>query len=271
MTTLKDLPLMIEPEQLEPLLREPNLRVIDLCNHQLYQQLHIPGAIHVEPRHLISGMPPATGQLPSAEQLQALFNQIGLHDDLHIVVYDDEGGGWAGRFIWTLDVIGHKNYSCLNGGIRAWLDDKHPISNSVPTIEPTNPSITINHDVIASAEYIIEQLDNPNTVIWDARSPAEYSGERVLAQRGGHIPGAVNHEWTRSMDMQRSFRMRTNVQPELEELGITLDKEVITHCQTHHRSGYTYLVAKALGYKKIRAYDGSWSEWGNRPDTPIEQ
>ena len=270
MTTLKDLPLIIEPEQLEPLLNEPGLRIVDLCNIQLYQQLHIPGAVHVEPRQMISGMPPATGKLPAVEQLQQLFGAIGLHEDMHIVVYDDEGGGWAGRFIWTLDVIGHKNYSCLNGGIRSWLDGKHPVSNAVPDVEASQPVITINPDVMASAEYIMDKIGDQTSVVWDARSPEEYRGERILAQRGGRIPGAVNYEWTRSMDFQNSFRIRDSVESELAELGITADKEIITHCQTHHRSGYTYLVAKALGFKNVRAYDGSWSEWGNRADTPVE-
>ncbi len=191
-------------------------------------------------------------------------------NDQHIVVYDDEGGGWAGRFIWTLDVIGHTNYSYLNGGIHAWLKAGLPLENTPNQPEPTDVTLSINDEVIASREYIEASLDNPGVVIWDARSPEEYRGERVFAMRGGHIPGAVNYEWTRAMDPARHYRIREGVQEELEALGINKDKEIITHCQSHHRSGFTYLVAKTLGYKNVRAYDGSWSEWGNLPDTPIE-
>ena len=91
------------------------------------------------------------------------------------------------------------------------------------------------------------------------------------AQKAGHIPGAVNFEWTAGMDPQRAMRMRLDIQQQLTALGITADKEIITHCQTHHRSGFTYLVAKALGYPRLKAYAGSWGEWGNHPDTPVER
>ncbi|TMO73445.1 thiosulfate sulfurtransferase, partial [Pseudoalteromonas sp. S3776] len=104
---------------------------------------------------------------------------------------------------------------------------------------------------------------------WDARSAGEYRGEKVFSQRAGHIPGAVNLEWTLAMDHERNLRIRSDIADILEQLGITRDKNVITHCQSHHRSGFTYLVGKSLGFS-IRAYDGSWSEWGNLPDTPIE-
>ncbi len=92
----------------------------------------------------------------------------------------------------------------------------------------------------------------------------------MLTARGGHIPGAINFEWTAGMDRERQLRIREDLAAELERLGITRDKEIITHCQTHHRSGFTYLAAKALGYPRVKAYAGSWGEWGNHPDTPIE-
>ena len=87
---------------------------------------------------------------------------------------------------------------------------------------------------------------------------------------GGHIPGAINFEWTAGMDPQRGLRIRSDMAQVLRDLGITPDKEIITHCQTHRRSGFTYVAAKALGYPRVKAYAGSWSEWGNLTDTPIE-
>ena len=92
----------------------------------------------------------------------------------------------------------------------------------------------------------------------------------MLAAKSGHIPGAVNFEWTAGMDKARQLRIRTDMPQILEDLGITRDKEIITHCQTHHRSGFTYLVAKSLGYPRVKGYAGSWGEWGNHPDTPVE-
>ncbi|MNE76898.1 Thiosulfate sulfurtransferase [compost metagenome] len=117
----------------------------------------------------------------------------------------------------------------------------------------------------------MSRLGASDLAIWDARTPAEYRGEKVLAARGGHIPGAVNFEWTAGMDHERALRIRRDMPQILEKLGITPDKEVITHCHTHHRSGFTYLVARALGYPNLKGYAGSWSEWGNHPDTPVER
>jgi thiosulfate/3-mercaptopyruvate sulfurtransferase len=186
------------------------------------------------------------------------------------VVYDDEGGGWAGRFIWLLDVIGHGRYHFLNGGLQAWLSEDRELSQTTPPAAAGLAHLTLHDGPTASRAYLQRRLGATDLAVWDARSPAEFSGEKVLAARGGHVPGAVNFEWTAGMDPQRGLRIRADMAEVLEGLGITKDKEVITHCQTHRRSGFTYLVAKALGYPRVKAYAGSWSEWGNLPDTPIE-
>ncbi|WP_257281547.1 MULTISPECIES: sulfurtransferase [unclassified Endozoicomonas] len=269
MNSIEDLPLILEAEQLAPLLGHENLLIVDLCNPRLYDHSHVPGAVSVAPQSMVSGVKPAAGKLPAVEQLSQMLSNIGYSKNKHIVVYDDEGGGWAGRFIWTLDVIGHKKYSYLNGGAHVWLKEGHPTESTINRPEPTRVDLKIDNSVIASKEFIMDSLEDPNTVIWDARSADEYQGEKRFSQRGGHIPGAVNLEWTLAMDHDRNLRIRSDIAGVLEQLGITPDKKVITHCQSHHRSGFTYLVGKSLGFS-IRAYDGSWSEWGNLPDTPIE-
>lgn len=106
----------------------------------------------------------------------------------------------------------------------------------------------------------------------DTRSPLEYSGQKRLAERGGHIPGAVNFDGINAMDPQNNLRLKPAdvLQQPLAGLGITQDKEAIVYCQTHHRSAHTYMVLKSLGFTKIKGYPGSWSEWGNQRDTPIE-
>lgn len=271
MTDLSDpLPRLLEPEELEPLLSESGLLIIDLCNDQLYSRMHIPGAVHVSPQELMCGTPPATGKLPSKEQLAALFSRIGLTGDRHVVVYDDEGGGWAGRFIWTLDVIGHNNWSYLNGGFVAWHNENHPVTSDIPVPQAVERDIDINPSPIIEAEEIMAQLSSGDLLIWDARSLAEYTGERVMASKGGHIPGAIHCEWTSMMDSDRNLRVREDALERLAELGFTPDKPVATHCQSHHRSGFTYLLGRLLNFENIRGYHGSWSEWGNREDTPVE-
>ena len=129
---------------------------------------------------------------------------------------------------------------------------------------------TLNHDFELSKEQIIERIGREDFAIWDARSNKEYTGEKVISARGGHIPGAVNYEWTLGMDAERGLRINDLAEFEalLNSLGLTKDKEIATHCQTHHRSGFTYLVGKILG-RNMKAYAGSWAEWGNDELAPI--
>lgn len=267
------LPLLIEAKQLDALLatKTDKLLILDVCSKENYQKHHIPGAIHIEPKALQCGEAPAPGKLPSVEQLSKLFSEIGLTPEQHVIAYDDEGGGWAGRLIWTLDVIGHQQYSYLDGGLHSWLNEEYATETTPTTKSTVDYEVSINPQAIAQLEDIIPQLGDDNFAIWDARSASEYDGSKVLAKRGGHIPGAINIDWLDLIDKQRNMRLvdLDSLQKQLNTLGLSKDKLIVTHCQTHHRSGLTYLAMKILGYPNIKAYDGSWSEWGNNDDTPI--
>ncbi len=273
--TSTNLPLLLEAEQLANYLEhntDDNLLILDVCTADNYAKHHIPGAIHISPQSLQAGSAPVPGKLPSKEQLKQLFSDVGLNDSKHVIAYDDEGGGWAGRLIWTLDVLGHKNYSYLNGGLHAWLNEGHSSESKTNTGRPTDFQVTIDNNPIAVVADIVAKLNDNNFGIWDARSAEEYDGSKVLAKRAGHIPGAINIDWLELMDRDRNMRLidLELLQKRLEDVGLGKEKEIVTHCQTHHRSGLSYLAMKILGYTNIKGYDGSWSEWGNRDDTPIE-
>ena len=270
MPDFSGLPLVIEPCDLRTRLDAPNLILVDLTSVARYETGHIAGAHFVDPKRTQLGQPPAPGLLPTQAALEALFGELGHNPNAVYVVYDDEGGGWAGRFIWLLDVIGHSAYHYLDGGIHAWIGEKYDVTQDVPSAATGPVTLTLHDEPTATREYLQSRLGAADLAIWDARSEAEYRGEKVLAAKGGHIPGATHFEWTAGMDKNRNLRIRTDMAHVLKDLGITPDKEVITHCQTHHRSGFTYLVAKALGYPRVKGYAGSWGEWGNHPDTPVE-
>lgn len=269
---MPELPLILEPEDLACSLQYEQLLIVDLSTPEHYADSHIPGAIHVHPQETRGRQSRLPGLPPSTAELQTLLGRIGFTPEHHVVAYDHEGGGWAGRFLWLLDCIGHHRYSLLNGGRIAWIKEGYPTKTEAPSPEPTDPDIHLQNEPIASREEVEAAIGRDDVSIWDARSPLEYRGERESAARNGHIPGAVNLEWTELMDPDNHYRLlpEDQLRRKLEDAGIRARTHVITHCQSHHRSGLTYVVARALGYPGVRAYAGSWAEWGNLAETPIE-
>lgn len=246
--------------------------LIDMSKPGIYAQAHLENAINIDYNLLQQGGSVA-GLAPNIADIEKLLSEIGLTEETHVIAYDEEGGTRAARFLWILALAGHKHFSYLDGGIHAWLAQDLPYS-SEPTAQPASTDYRIaalQTQHLATIDDVIERHQNADTVIWDARSPEEYLGIRVNSKRGGHIPGAINYNWENAIDRDNDNLLRPleDIRKELTALGITADKEVITHCQTHHRSSFTWLLAKHLGFDNVRGYAGSWSEWGNRENTPI--
>lgn len=270
--TVPALPRLIAPEDFVKHLHEPGILLVDLSQARVHEETHVPGAVHLDFRLTQSGVPPAPGALPDADALAVLLGGLGLTPETHVVAYDDEGGGWAGRFLWLLSMVGHDRWSYLDGGIHAWLAAGLPVEQQPNLPVRCRYPVQLRGDDDVDAAWLHAHLGDPSLAIWDARSRDEFNGVRMLAARGGHIPGAVNLDWVDCMDRQNHLRLKPlgQLRETLAGLGITADKDIVTHCQTHHRSGLTWLVGKLLGFPRIRAYAGSWSEWGNDPARPVE-
>ncbi len=266
------LPLLVEPGELADRLDTPELIIVDLSDAPFYAQQHIPGAVWLEFPRLLRSNPPVMGLLPDEGELSRLLSGLGISPETHVVAYDNETSNKACRFLWTLDVAGHRHFSLLNGGLGAWVKEGHPVDDQPVTATPAEYPVHYRDEHRADKSYILSHMNDPGVVILDTRTPAEYAGADKRAYRAGHIPGAINVEWTQAIDRQNNMKFKpAEVLRELyTTAGAPPDKEIIVHCQTHQRSSHTYIVLKSLGYPRVKGYPGSWSEWGNDPDTPIE-
>lgn len=267
------LPLVVEPEQLESLLDDPRLRVIDLSKPQVFAQYRVPGALHLDYGQIVRQQRPVGGLLPEPSVFAGLMSSLGVSDETAVVAYDDEGGGCAARLVYTLQAFGHRGGSVLNGGIHAWANEGHRMDLTSHPLESTQFEARYNPDVVADADYIQSRLGAADFALLDARSVGEYTGAKVYAARGGRIPGAIHFEWTDAMDRERNLRLRDTdeLRRMVDSRGLDPASETVVYCQTHHRSALSYVMLQWLGFERLRGYPGSWSDWGNRADTPIER
>ena len=264
--------LLIEAEDLVPFLGHEKLRIVDLSRNSVYEQLHLPHALQVKPSMLLRQDEDTSGLLPEPEALQDLIQYLSISPEHHVVAYDDEGGAWAGRLIWNLHCLGFENTSLLNGGIHAWLAAGFPTTSEIEPITPVSMLVPVAEQNQYRIQYdeLLEKCQNQSVQLWDCRTADEYTGLRLAARRGGHIPGALHFEWSTALNRENHLKLHPleRTRQRLEQLGFNLNEPVVVYCQSHHRSGLAYILGRLLGWK-IQAYDGAWSEWGNRPDSPV--
>ena len=209
-----------------------------------------------------------------------LLQRIGVNDDTTLVLYGDFNNWFAAFAFWVFKYYGFKNVVLLNGGRKKWLEEERPLTKDIPKLlrgnyiagEPEAEQIRSYYS------YVRETLGNK--VLVDVRSPKEFTGEILAppeyptehAQRGGHIPGAVNIPWAQTVSEDGTFKSAPDLKNLYESQGVTPDKEIITYCRIGERSSHTWFVLKyLLGYPNVKNYDGSWTEWGNLIDNPIER
>ena len=156
------LPLVTDPYELESNIDADEIVIVDLSRAPVYARNHIPGAAHLDYSKIIANRPPVMGLLPAEDELSQVLSSIGISEDSHVVAYDDEGGSKACRLLWTLDTVGHRHFSLLNGGLQAWINENHPVSNQSEDISPSDYSVTYtNTSTCADKKYILSHLKVP--------------------------------------------------------------------------------------------------------------
>ncbi len=262
---------IIKPAELDSIRHQDAIVIVDLrpVAHGLEEGV-IPGSVHLNYDRLIRQAGVVEGYAPTPEKLSSVLSEMGIRAGDTVVAYDDETGVEAARLLWSLAIAGHQNFALLEGGFDAWKNAG--LQSDLKHLKPTPSSYRFEHYgyALATSEDVLAALDSPDTVLVDTRSAGEFTGEEKRAELVGHIPGAVHFNWMDALDLfgDGGLKDPEKLRTRFRAMGVTPDKEIIVYCQSNRRSAHTFVVLKWLGFDRVRAYDGSWSEWGNNPAMP---
>jgi len=218
--------------------------------------------------------------LLSKDQFEELMSASGISRDTAVVLYGDNNNWFAAYALWQLKYYGHPVVKLMNGGRKKWELEGRPFTTDAPKLSPAQyKASTPDESVRARRDIIFEVMKNKNAYLVDVRSPDEFTGKVIApagmtetAQRGGHIPGAISFPWSKAVNEDGTFKSYDELVKLMGAQGVRQDREAIAYCRIGERSSHTWFVLKyLLGFDKVRNYDGSWTEWGNLVDAPIEK
>ena len=244
--------------------------VLDLRPAEAFGAGHVPGAAHLDLFGL-SLIDTDSAPLDAFLWMIAhLLTSRGVSADRPVVVYDEQSGIRAARAFWFLELFSHPDTRLLDGGVAAWERGGYFTTTEAEPPQRGSWSVGRVDARLATWRDVRDSLDAAAVVVLDTRSDGEYRGTTVRAKRGGAIPGAVHIEWTRNLGGDGAFKPAAELEEMYGRAGVTQDREVVSYCQGGYRAAHSYLALRLLGYPKVRNYIGSWKEWGDREDLPIE-
>lgn len=257
--------MLISQNQLKKDLRNPNLILVDCRSYKEYSEGHVPGAVNLDLFYYHWSDTSREGIKSFERQMKNLLSFLGVTKKKIVVFYDEISGMSAARGVWLLLYFSHPNVYMLDGGFRKWKKSGLSIETKTNGFKPAKFSGKINKNIIVGYEYINKKIGKVKLI--DARTKDEYSGNIVRAARKGHIPTAINVDWT--LNIQKDGTMKPT--KELSKLyKLSKNDEIITYCQGGYRAANSFLALKRLGFKNIKVYVGSWGEWGNKSELPVE-
>ena len=250
-----------------------NVKVIDIRKPENYAEGHIPGALNLSYKELQVETNGVKGMIPSGDQIAAKLSSLGVESDDTIIIYDHIKNLWSTRLLWTLAVYGHEDTRMMDGSYGLWEKEGKTISTENPTVKSTKYSFTgqARPELVIGIDQVLSSIDDKSSVVLDTRSADEYAGRDVRAERGGHIPESIHVEWVQNVDEDGKFLSADKLKSLYGGASVTEELDIYTLCQTAVRATHSWFVLEdLLGYDDVAVYDGSWTEWGNIPDTPID-
>jgi thiosulfate/3-mercaptopyruvate sulfurtransferase len=258
---------------------DPKVRVaeVDYDPTANYTLGHMPGSVLIDWKADIND--PVTRNIITKQACESLLQRVGVNDDTTLVLYGDFNNWFAAFAFWVFKYYGYKDVRLMNGGRKKWLEEDKPVTKDIPSHPKGNfRASEPDSSIRVFLKYVRDTLGSK--ILVDVRGPKEFTGEILAppeyptehAQRGGHIPGAVNIPWGQAVNEDGTFKSADELQKLYQSKGVAADKEVISYCRIGERSSHTWFVLKyLLGYPNVKNYDGSWTEWGNMIDNPIER
>lgn len=263
----------VPPQWLQAHLRDADLRIVDLRSDiREYWKAHIPGAVYLSPEALRLPHRGVPGMLAPPQILAGILGRLGVTPDTLVVAVSEANDFHASYLLWALDYLGHRRWALLSGGMKRWVEERRPLTQDYPQVRPMHYRIPgPRPDRRATLEQVRDALDDDSTILLDVRPSALYTGEEGAWKRPGHIRGAVNLFWGHNLTETGAFKPIEDLQSMYEAVGATPDRRIIVSCGQGQMASQTYLVLRYfLGYPDVRLYDGSFSEWSNHDDLPVE-
>jgi thiosulfate/3-mercaptopyruvate sulfurtransferase len=259
-------PRLIETGELANTTDQPSVRIVDLrSSFSDYLRGHIPNAVYLPFQTLQVPRNGVPAQLPDRISLERIMgNYLGISNNMWVILYSEKSDPNATYLLWTLDYLGHKKVGVLNGGWEKWTADNLPQTQYYPSLSSKKFFGRIIGESLAEKKWVLNRLSARNVVIIDARSPQQYSGEEGEEIRRGHIPGARNMFWERTLEGEeiKVWKKKEDLEKIFVEAGVTKDKEVIVYCRTGREGSHLYFTLKyVLAFPNVRLYRGSWVEW----------
>jgi thiosulfate/3-mercaptopyruvate sulfurtransferase len=265
--------LLVTPQELAGMIEGAGAKpplILDLRPPEAYTTGHIPGAIHLD---LWGVSLIDTDPAPLRAFMWMIEHVLQIHGvDARrpVVVYDEQSGIRAARAFWFLEYFGHPSVRLLDGGFGAWASAGLEVTRDASAPPNSDWTASRQEHTIATWRAVRCALGRSDVVILDTRSDGEYTGTVARAKRGGAIPGAVHIEWTRNLTTDGKFKPAGELTKMYVDAGVTPDREVLTYCQGGYRAAHSYVALRLLGYPRVRTYVGSWKEWGDKEELPVE-
>lgn len=290
--TMERSSLLVETSWLVEHLHDPALRIVDMRGYvrtveedgiqearyegarDEYEIAHIPGAVYIDwTRDIVNLDDPVKAQIASAQQFAQVMSRIGIGDQHLVVAYDAHPASqFATRLWWALKYYGHERVVVLNGGLPKWKRENLPMNNTIPNYPHATFTPILQPELRATAVDVLNVLGQSDVALIDARDRGQYSGQLVRKPgRPGHIPGALNIPREEIMNPTTgTFRSIEELEQVFSRAHVLPEQHIVAYCNGGVAATSVLFALALLGYPSLTNYDGSWNEWGERPDLPVE-